>query len=199
MKLRTQALFPLGVLTLLAALTFWLENAVHGPEARKDGKNRHDPDFIVENFTLKRFNAEGNLQHTLRAVKMIHYPDDDTTTVDQPDLAYTGGAEPARARAKQALVSPDGEQVVLVGDVVAVREAGDQGDATTLTTSVLTVFPDDEISRTGEPVTITRGRSVIHGVGLEANNLTGIASLLGQVRGTIEPNRKPADKPDNAP
>ncbi len=189
MRPRSQTLFPLGVLTLLAALTFWLQYAIQPPEAARDGKNRHDPDFIIQNFTLKRFDQKGELQHTLTAEKMVHFPDDDSTVVTHPYVIFTGREEPTRVRANQALVSADGEEVVLVGDVLVTREGSAQREEMSLATSVLTVYPDDEISRTTAPVTLRRGKSVVNGVGLEANNITGIASLHSQVRGVIEPKK----------
>ena len=37
MSLRTQSLFPVAILTLLAALTFWLEHATQMDTPRDDG------------------------------------------------------------------------------------------------------------------------------------------------------------------
>lgn len=180
-----QALFPLGVLTLLAALTFWLNHAIQRDAPPPSGRDRHDPDFIVENFTLKHFDESGNLKHTMHAAKMVHYPDDDTTEVSRPNMSFTGRAEPTHVHANHARLSADGEEVVLIGDVVVVREAGKQRSPLNLMTSLLKVYPDEEIARTDAPVTVKQGNSVISGVGMDANNVTGVATLRSRVTGTI--------------
>ena len=44
---RLTAAFPLLLVAMLAALSFWLEQAVQGTVTAKDGSTRHDPDYIV--------------------------------------------------------------------------------------------------------------------------------------------------------
>lgn len=55
-------LFPIVLLALLAGLSFWLQSAVNVEESRRDGKLRHDPDAIVDNFTVRRFDADGQIK-----------------------------------------------------------------------------------------------------------------------------------------
>ena len=71
------------MLLLLAGLTLWLERTSQ-PENVVSGKTRHDPDYIVNNFTIRRFDAQGKLFQTLSAKEMRHYPDDDSTEADLP-------------------------------------------------------------------------------------------------------------------
>jgi lipopolysaccharide export system protein LptC len=190
MKLRTQSLFPIGILTLLAGLTFWLEHVTQVETPRDDGKTRHDPDYIAENFTVRRFGPQGGLQNTLAAQKMVHYPDDDTTLVSEPRVSTFGGLRPSHLSAREALVGPDGREVVLIREVRGRREATAKDPELVFATSTLTAFPDDEVVRTAAPVVITQGASVIRGTGLEADNRTAIYKLLGQVTSTIERRRR---------
>ncbi|CAG0998302.1 hypothetical protein RHDC4_02993 [Rhodocyclaceae bacterium] len=184
MRASGAALFPVGLLGLLAALTFWLEQATQEQPGR-DGRSRHDPDFIVERFHVRRFDTEGMLQHSLVAQKMLHYPDDDSTEVLAPRLTYHR-TPPTVVTSDTAWLSADGKQVRLDGDVRVVREALGSRPATTIATSVLHIVPDDETARTDAPVTITQGRSIIDGTGLEADNKTQTAVLLGRIRGIID-------------
>ncbi|MBK9022032.1 MAG: LPS export ABC transporter periplasmic protein LptC [Sulfuritalea sp.] len=80
------------------------------------GPQRHDPDYWVENFEVRRFDIDGKLQHTLIAKKLVHYPDDDTTIVTAPQLTYHRGA-PAEISARMAYVGTDGKEIDLVDDV----------------------------------------------------------------------------------
>ena len=97
---RSTSLVPLAMLVLLAALTFWLSRLIEGDKPR--APQRHDPDYIVERFELRRFDVGGKLQHTLVGERLLHYPDDDTTVVTAPRLTYhqTAPTEISAAKAK---------------------------------------------------------------------------------------------------
>ena len=95
MKDRGASLFPLAMLVLLAALTFWLNRLIQDDKPR--GPQRHDPDYWVERFEVRRFDIDGQLQHTLVGDKLVHYPDDDTAIVTAPHISYL--QKPPRATA----------------------------------------------------------------------------------------------------
>lgn len=185
MKVRTYSLFPLAVLLTLAALTFWLERATRIDEPRRDGKLRHDPDFIAENFTLRQLDRNGRVKYALSAEKMLHYADDESTDVTQPRLTYFETPPPFHLQARRANISKDGKIIELRDDVFGRREAGVEDPPMTFASSELTVYPDDELARTSAPVTLTQGRSVVSGVGMEADNLKRIFQLHDRVRATI--------------
>lgn len=184
MRMHSAHLLPLILMTLLAALTFWLERA---SRVESDGidKMRHDPDFVVDNFTLRRFKLDGNLQHSMFAKQMLHYPDDDSTSVIDPALTFFGNPLPIRLSAQQARISKDGRQVRLSNDVRVMREASADSPALLVTTSEMVVYPEDEIARSSVPVSITQGHSVIHGSGMEVDNRNQSFTLLGPAQGTI--------------
>jgi lipopolysaccharide export system protein LptC len=181
------SLFPLLVIGLLAALTLWLDRATQSDDAGRRASGRHDADFFVEHFTVRRFAADGSLQHTLTAEKMLHFPDDDSTTVTAPRLVYHGGRQTV-VTARTAWLDKEGKHVRLNDDVRIVRAGSADTPETVITTSILFVTPDDEYAYTQAPVTITQGMSVVNGIGLEANNKTEVAVLSGPVQGTINRN-----------
>jgi len=187
MKDRAASLFPLAMLVLLAALTFWLNRVIQDDRPR--GPQRHDPDYQVERFEVRRFDIEGQLQHTLVADKLVHYPDDDTTVVTAPHITYHR-QPPSEVSARIAYVGRDGKEIDLVDDVRVIRHgAANDSPATVLETRTLKIFPDDEKGRTSDPVVITRGKSIMHGSGLELDNRSGITVLHGRVTGTLHRNR----------
>jgi lipopolysaccharide export system protein LptC len=47
MRKWSSALLPLSILLVLVALTTWLRYVTEFPEVRNDGRNRHDPDYII--------------------------------------------------------------------------------------------------------------------------------------------------------
>lgn len=183
---RSQSLFPIALMTLLVGLTLWLQRATEVKDNFSDSKLRHDPDYYVENFSVRRFAPTGGLQNTLFARKMVHYPDDETTVITEPQMSFFKGPRPTYLSANQGLLGPDAREVSLVGNVRGVRTATTSDPEMVFTTSHITVFPDDEVLRTSAAVTITQGASVLRGVGLEADNKTQIFQLLSQVNSTIE-------------
>ncbi len=178
----TATLFPLLLAGLLAGMSYWLEIASRAATGANDGKTRHDPDYIIQNFEVRRFNPQGQLQHTVVADRMRHYPDDDSTVVTMPRITYHRNP-PTFISAREALVSSKGEHVTLIDDVHVRRSGIDNKPDTILTTSRLEAWPDDEIAQTDVPVTITQGKTNVQGSGLQADNKTSIYTLEGPVRG----------------
>jgi lipopolysaccharide export system protein LptC len=185
MTIRTYNLFPLAVLLLLAALTFWLERATRLEQTYKDVKLRHDPDFIAERFTVRQLDANGKVKYSLAAEKMLHYADDESTDVTEPRLTYFENPPPLHLQARRANISKDAKIVFLKDDVFGRREPDAADPEMTFKSSELTVYPDDEIARTPAPVTLTQGRTVAHGLGMDADNLNRIFTLHERVKATI--------------
>lgn len=182
----TATLFPLILAGLLAGITYWLDLASR-PQVATDGKSRHDPDYIIENFEVQRFGPEGVHQHTLRAKEMRHYPDDDSSEILAPDLTYHR-EPPTHITARRAKMSSEGKHVELIDDVRITRGAFNDKPATVLTTSRLDAWPDDEIASNKEPVTIVQGQSNVQGSRMHANNKTAIYVLEGPVHGIFPRN-----------
>lgn len=170
------------MLLLLAGLTLWLERTSQ-PDAVSQRAARHDPDYVIDNFTARRFDAEGKLYQTLEARQMRHYPDDDSTEADLPRMVYHT-EQKTFLNSDTAWIDSGAKTIVLKENVRVTRENA-KGPPTQITTSILTVLPDDEIARTQAPVTITQGQTVINGKGLEVNNKTQVSVLGGRVHGTI--------------
>ena len=184
----TAGLFPVVLMALLAALTFWLDRATQPLDDSRSGKHRHDPDFIVDNFQVRRFAADGALQHTLLATKMLHYADDESTEVAAPRLTYHR-LPLLNVTSKTAWLDKDGKHVRLNGDVRIVSDGVKDKPPTEIDTSVLYAVPDDEFAHTDAPVKITQGLTVLNGTGMESNNKTQISVLFGPTNGIIYNNQ----------
>jgi lipopolysaccharide export system protein LptC len=183
----SSTLFPLLVLAMLAAFTFWLDHANRSDDGGGNAKLRHDVDFWVDEFNLRRYNLDGSIQHTLKATRMEHFPDDETTEVTEPRIAYFRDQQATTMTSRSAWLDKEAKHVQLREDVRVIRTEAD-GKAMLIDTSVLDVTPDDEYAHTEAPVTITQGKSVIHGAGgLEVSNKTRTAVLRGPVTATIYP------------
>lgn len=185
MRFSGVALFPVILLGLLAGLTYWLEKATTAQEATRRANARHDPDYMVDRFTVQRFGESGNLVQSLTAERMVHFPDDNSTQVSRPNLTYFNGSEPTRVTAQEANLSQDGKEVRLKGAVKVVRTNAGGHPATIIETPALTVYPDEQRATGTAPVTITRGRDVISGGGIDYLGKDRTAQLHGRVRGVF--------------
>jgi len=184
---RASSLFPLLLILALAAASLWLERAVQAPERDRSGKSRHDPDFIAEDFGIIKMNGAGKPEYTLSAERMLHYPDDESTSIIAPRLVQRRDhATPIVVRADRGFVSKNGDEASFSGNVVVVREAGMGQNELRVQTEYLQVFPDRDLARTDRPVVITEGRSRLAGTGMELNNKTRQFTLRSQVRGSFD-------------
>jgi lipopolysaccharide export system protein LptC len=188
--------FPLLLLALLAALTFWLNSMVQPLGAGVRSSVRPDPDYIVDGLSAVRMAADGTVKHTLSAAKMLHYPHDDTTRLISPAfVSYVTAAAPVTVSARDGLVSSEGENIYFENEVRVTRAPYADQSELVMETSYLHVIPDENIAKTDRPVTIIDANTVVHAIGLELNSETRVLKLLSKVRGVYhEPNGPP--KPD---
>jgi lipopolysaccharide export system protein LptC len=182
---RFSAAFPLLLVAVLAAMSYWLERTVQGPSAPRDGSTRHDPDYIVQNFVVHQLGPGGIAVHQLDAKRMLHYPDDDTTHLEQPTLQrYDQGRLALKIKAQSAQVSSEGKTIDFHDGVEAVRLATPEHSELTMTTDYLHVVPDDDFASTDRPVVIVDANTKATAVGLELDNKAKTLKLMSNVRGT---------------
>ena len=113
-----------AVLFALAALAWWLPNALTPRGNLFDGESRHDPDYTIDNFIATEMNAQGQRKHELRAAKLVHYADDDTSDLTQPYLIqYPPGAAPVHTRADRGRILPNGKEILMQDNVRVTRGA----------------------------------------------------------------------------
>ena len=172
---------------LLVALTLWLNQLVQAPYSRADGKLRHDPDLIVENFSARKLGEDGSVLYTLAARKMVHFPDDDSALLESVQLEAFEPRQPRMTiTADQGRLEQRRDRVYIEGNVVVTREADARNEAARLTTDKLLVLPDEGIARTSTPVRLESASSRALAQGMEINNRTRIMTL-DRVNATIQP------------
>lgn len=181
---RPTVVFPLVLLALLALLTFWIDRSVQPPERRPDANLRHDPDYILDNFVTTRTNVNGALAYVLAAVKMKHYPDDDTTELERPRFTQYAVNKPyTQIEGQRGNVSSDGETVEFMDNVIVIRQASKDKGEMMVRTQYLKMFPKQEVAVTDKPVVITQApETVIHANGMVFNKKNQTVNLRGRVR-----------------
>jgi lipopolysaccharide export system protein LptC len=184
---RPSSWLPLAALALLVGLTLWLNNLVQAPAARADGKLRHDPDLMVENFNASKLGVDGRVLYTLAARKMVHYPDDDSALLEAISLEAFEPRQPKMTiTADNGRLEQGGDRVLIEGNVIVVREADAKNAASRLTTEKLLVLPDSGIARTDVPVTLESATSRAEAHGMEIDNRARTLKLE-RVNATFQP------------
>lgn len=186
--------FPMLLVLLLAALSYWLAVVSSPQEDDRSGQFRHDPDAYTKNFTIRTFNEQGLKRDVLSGVYAEHYPDDESTMIQKPRLVHNNDSNvPASTlRANVAYINSDQSEIDLQGDVVGNRPAYGDRKSITFLTSQITVFPDEERAETTHRVKIYEGKSWMAGTGFDVDNVTQIYNFHSNVEGSkiMEPRNK---------
>jgi lipopolysaccharide export system protein LptC len=122
---------------VFAALTAWLERGQELPESVQEEGNRNDqdPDYYIENFVSTGLDREGR-QYVMEAIRLAHFPIDDTSLVEKPHvIQYTDEAGPRHVYADTGLISADGTEILLTGNVKVIESRSENrpGNVTTTT------------------------------------------------------------------
>ena len=187
MKTRVAPLLPLALMAFLGVLTLWLQYAVREGAGIESKAPAHEPDAIVENFTVQNLDTTGKVRYTFSAPKMEHFADDGSGEVLYPrvvQLVPDGGNYVATAN--RGTINRQGEEAFLYGNVLLLREATPEEPELRARTEYLHVLAAQGILRTNQSVTISEGRSELSGVGLIVNKAKQQFTLLSQVRGTFD-------------
>ena len=184
---RPTSWLPLAALALLVGLTVWLDQLVQPAQARADGKNRHDPDLIVENFSARKLGVDGRVLYTLAARKMVHFPDDDSAQLESIQLEAFEPRQPKMTiTADNGRLEQGGDRVHIQGNVVVLREAGARSEEARLTTERLLVLPEAGIARTDAQVQLDSVSTRAVAQGMEIDNRSRTL-MLDRVNATYQP------------
>jgi lipopolysaccharide export system protein LptC len=110
----------IGIILLFGfAFTWWLSNKFEDPDTKFNYQKRHDPDYIIHKFSARQLGTRNNTQYILRAIKLVHYPDDNTAMLIKPQLTQIKkDGSPVHFRANKGWLSADGKTLKLQGNVV---------------------------------------------------------------------------------
>ena len=184
MNERIATWFPLLILAILAAITFWLDRTITYADSGRAGVPRHDPDYIVDGLTAISLDARGEMKQKLTAEEMRHFPDDDSTVLKKPTFVNLSPGRPSlTVTSDTARISGDGKDIHFHDNVHVVRAAFAPRPELTLSTSYLHVTPDTNLAVTDRPVRISDAYTVVDANGLELNGATRVLKLVGRVKG----------------
>lgn len=186
------AYLPLLLMAVLAAGTWWLvRNAPVADTQRATVPVRHEADYVMTNFMIQRYAADGSLRTQLEGTQLRHYPDDDTLEIDNARIRAVGdNGTLTLASAKRALSNGDGSEIQLIGDARVTRPAEGKEAEVQFQSEFLQAFRNIEQVRSNQPVVVTQGANVVHAEGMEYDNLLRVVQLKGRSSATFMPPRQ---------
>jgi len=165
-----------------------------------------EPDLLLEGAVITQFRRDGSLQYRLHAESIAHYPGIEQTMLVEPqgnaapwELSATRGrilgrSSVLRSGTAAAGTSERSEQVQLDDNVLIHRQRGEERFIN-LSTSALTLFPEDEYAETDRPVIIDTEAGRTTAANLKADLARGrlLLAAAGDVRvhTTITPEHLP--------
>ncbi len=193
---RVAIYLPIILMGVMAMGTYWLARntpTLGMPETQQPAK--HEPDYFMRRFSVKTFDAAGNIKSEVYGTEARHYPDTDTLEIDEPRIrSFNGRGELTVATARRALSNGDGSEVQLFGDAVVTREAtnakGHERPRLEFKGEFLHVFANTERVKSHKPVELTRGNDRFTADTMDYYNVEQVMELRGRVHGVLQPGQK---------
>lgn len=199
---RASAYLPVMLMGVLVLGSWWLvRSAPTVPSGAADAPRGDEPDYFMENFSVKNFGAGGALLSEVRGTVGRHYPETDTLEVEDVRMhSVDAQGRQTRASADRALSNADGTELKLFGNARVVREPYSTSNAAekrgiktepqlTFAGEFLHIWPQQERVESNQAVTLTRGADTFKADGLTYNNAQQLLTLKGNVRGTLMPQK----------
>jgi lipopolysaccharide export system protein LptC len=180
---------PLLLMGLLALATWWLvKNTPVLDNERPPTPPRHEPDYTMTEFMVRRFAPDGSLRGQIEGDVLRHYPDTDTLEIDNVRIrAIAADGRVTRAEARMALANADGSEVQLRGGAQVLREGLAGEPPVEFQGEFLHAFLDSERVQSHLPVTVTRGGARVQAEAMEYDHLQRVVQLKGRVTASFPP------------
>lgn len=179
---------PLLFMGLLALGTWWLVKHSPRPLApREAAAPRAEPDYTMQDFLVRRFDAQGELKARVQGRELRHYEQPERVEIEDARvrLRAPDGRE-AVLTARRAVTDPKGERVQLLGQAVVTSQAAD-GSALRIVGESLELDSPARRLRSREPVQVDSGAGTLRAAGLDYDHLARHLALTGPIRAVYQP------------
>lgn len=188
---RARYWFLLLPLVALLGATYWLNMQTQTEPIKAPVNTRLSIDALMENFSATKMDERGLPHFIVSAKQLHHYPEDDSTTLDEPELTTISDEGVAiRTTAKHGKISSKGDEIFLQDNVKMLRDASAQQSELNLKTEYLHILPNQNLMTTDHAVTLTNADTTVNAVGLEMNYKLRTFKLLSKVKSVYVPAQK---------
>jgi lipopolysaccharide export system protein LptC len=177
------------LLVLAVGLSSWSIVAGKKADSLKPTNSPTEPDAYMEYVVATILNKEGTPSMKIETPKMVHYAENDTTDISKPHITiYRQSPEPWYINSDFAKATQGIEKILFWSNVVIHHAHDIDNPTTTMTTTSLIVFPNQQLAQTDQAILVTQPDSTLRAVGMLANMNDGTVKLLSQARGEYVPN-----------
>lgn len=178
---------PVLLMGMLAMGTWWLvKNTPLADAPRPTQAARHDPDYTMARFTVRRFDAQGVLRTQVAGDEARHYPDTDLLEVDNVHMRAIGlKNEVTTATANRGWSNHDGSELRLKGEAVVERLATATEPSVTFHGESLLALVKAQKLVSKEQVTIERANLRLVADTLDYDHAAHLADTHGRVHATF--------------
>ncbi|WP_297648547.1 LPS export ABC transporter periplasmic protein LptC [Hydrogenophaga sp.] len=191
---RLSIYLPVLLMGLLALASYWLLRATPAPALPAPPQPvSSEPDYFMRQFSVKAFDAQGELRTQVSGVEARHFPASDTVEIDMARIRHIGEQGlPTLARARLVTTNSDNTEFVLEGDAVVVREAGNDAQGNPqprleFQGEFLHVYLEPDRIVSDRPVTLLRGSDRLVADTLDYNAENQVALFKGRVKVQLVP------------
>lgn len=146
------------------------------------------PDYMLEKFKTTRMDEQGQMKSQLAAASMVHYRDKNTEIIAPYLTFYKQGQLLWVIQAEQGQISPDGNEVRLLGQTILWRKDISEAKQAEITSRDVRVRLDTNYAETQASTSIRGYNSETRSVGMHVFLSSHQVELLSQVRGRYVPN-----------
>lgn len=194
---RLSLYIPVVLMGVLALSTYWLVRSTPPlAPASAPGPARHEPDYVMQNFSVRTFDDSGRLKTEVLGTQARHYPDTDTLEIDAVRMrSFDPTGRLTTANAQRALANGDVSEVELSGNAHVVRQSSVDAAGNVLPElayqgEFLHAFINSERVKSHLPVQLTSGSDRFTADAMEFDNVGRVIALTGRVRGFLSATRR---------
>lgn len=174
------------VLSALAAFTWWIaKKSDTAPVQHSQKLNDSAPDFVLNGFALKEFNAQGQLQSIVRGKVLMHFPLAKTVTMQAVQVNWDDVNGIAHQAMADQAVGDDATTRIELSGRVNVQRLDQQSPAQFLSER-LVIFPQTKQLQSNQPVELRQGNAQLIAQSFEYDHQTAMVTFKGGVKGEIQ-------------
>jgi len=139
---QAESLLYISILSLVGLFGLWLQSLVLEDHIEiEKSEVRHEPDYYIENFTATGLDKNGKRRFVIKAKRMAHFPDDDTSLFDFPHVTqYEEGVAPRHTYADSGWMNSTGDEIIMTENVKVIVEADENSPGGTINTKRLRIL-----------------------------------------------------------
>ena len=175
------------IILALALLSIWLQDIFKETPIVKIKKDKHFPDYFMENFSITSMDENGQPSYVLTAQRMEHFADDDSAELVKPLIEFQDTNGNWSIAADRAHLLGDKSVIHLYDNVKVTRMNSASSGSLAIETSYLKIHTENKIAETDRQAHIKTRDLELDTLGMVFDNSQGILQLMSKVKGSYAP------------